>query len=442
MTARYEQLEVVGRGGFGEVVRARLHTDAGFTREVALKVLPDKLDAEAVERLRHEASCLAAVQHRAVVHVDRVEHIDGRWALVMEYVPGADLSHLLKLGPVPARAAFQICEEVAGALHAASEAGVRHRDLKPANLRVTPLGAVKVLDFGLALVAGTDEAGSTGFRAPERLRGEEGPADDVYALGCVLYELLAGRPFGQTTSRRSGHERRVRAALEGLDAADLQCALLSELLAFEPGARPVARAVEARSAQLAGPGMSLRDWAEQAVGFLEGEPVPSLPSEVGFTAPASEPPARPRRWGAAALLLVAVAVVAVAAPSLLSRPAAPEPSATVAPEPIAPAASPVPAPLPAEPEPSPPRKVPIVAPAAAPPPEPAAAPVAAVRYEGATALWLVRDGHRVDLPAEVPEGTWDIWASFRDTPHRHGSVRVAAGEEVVLTCDALQRCSR
>jgi serine/threonine-protein kinase len=295
MSGHYEPLEVVGTGGFGEVVRARLSTDAGFSRIVALKWLPDEVDEAAVEQLRHEARCLACVQHRAVVHVDRVERIGDRWALVMEFVPGLGLGHALALGPVPPRAALQLTGEVAGALHAAWSAHdhhgepqhLLHRDIKPGNLRITASGAVKVLDFGLARSWRTDltveTSGSEGYCSPERLRGIEGPKDDVYALGCVLYEMLSGETFGQAPMSERAHGQRLQTALGELPAGvtEQQRQLLATLLAFDPDTRPDARTLERRCDEVAGTGISLREWTDQAVAFLDRAASPGA-STVAF----------------------------------------------------------------------------------------------------------------------------------------------------------------
>lgn len=276
VSTRYTGIEVIGRGAFGEVARATQHDEGGFERTVALKWLADAVDDEGLARLRAEAWASSQVQHRAAVRVERIERVGDRWALVMEYVPGAGLHHLLHLGPVPVRAAFEICAEVAGALAAAHP--LMHRDLSPANLRITTTGGVKLLDFGLASLApdARDRSGTPGYRSPERLTGSEAPPSDVYALGCVLYAMLAGRPFGRTSPREAAHRMRVQAALRDLDGlGEEQIALVEALLEFDPEQRPTAREVRSRADALAGGGLGLVPWSEQALGFFQSEPTPA-----------------------------------------------------------------------------------------------------------------------------------------------------------------------
>ena len=151
---RYEVLGVLGRGGFGTVYRAQLLGQGGFRKAVALKVLnPDMTGvAEVASRLRDEARILGLVRHRALVQVDGLVQLDGRWAVVMEYVPGVDLRVLLRGGPVPVGPALEVAGEVAGALNAAYSAKgpdgsplrLLHRDIKPGNVLVTAMGEVKV----------------------------------------------------------------------------------------------------------------------------------------------------------------------------------------------------------------------------------------------------------------------------------------------------------
>ncbi|MFZ5477286.1 MAG: protein kinase domain-containing protein [Myxococcota bacterium] len=286
---RYKVLGAVGRGGFGTVYRAELSGEGGFSKVVALKVLnPDmeEVDEMAV-RLRDEARVLGLLRHRAIVQVDGLVRLSGRWTVVMEYVEGADLKQVIAArGPIPATVALSILEEVAGALHVAytrlgpegKALQLLHRDIKPSNIQVTAAGETKLLDFGVARAdfAGREAEtrslmfGSVGYMSPERLDFVDGPEGDVYALGAVLFEMLGGTAFGKTSSKEQRHEARLAAGLDALRAAPVPepvISLVAEMMAYEPGARPIARDLERRASRLraefAGP--SLRDWAEEYV---------------------------------------------------------------------------------------------------------------------------------------------------------------------------------
>jgi serine/threonine-protein kinase len=199
-------VEAVGRGGFGTVYRAELMGPSGFRKQVALKVLnPDLPEAIGVaERLRDEARLLGMLRHRAIVQVDGLHLLNGRWTVVMEFVEGVDLKQLLaEVGPLSPGLALEIVQEVANALHYAYElsadhsvsvratraadgslsvsGGLRllHRDIKPGNIQLTAAGEVKVLDFGVARADFADREaqtqsiyfGSLNYMAPERLDG-------------------------------------------------------------------------------------------------------------------------------------------------------------------------------------------------------------------------------------------------------------------------------
>ncbi|OFW20355.1 MAG: hypothetical protein A3H97_20675 [Acidobacteria bacterium RIFCSPLOWO2_02_FULL_65_29] len=215
----YEIVAAIGAGGMGEVYRAR---DTRLNRDVAIKVLPDSFatDPEPLARFEREAQVLASLNHPNIAHIHGLEESGGLRALVMELVEGEDLSRRIARGAVPIDEALPIAKQIAEALEAAHEHGIVHRDLKPANVKVTPDGTVKVLDFGLAKALGeegggasftplshsptmTNPGGMTGagvilgtaaYMSPEQAKGK--PVDkraDIWAFGCVLYEMLAGR---------------------------------------------------------------------------------------------------------------------------------------------------------------------------------------------------------------------------------------------------------
>jgi serine/threonine-protein kinase len=199
----------------GEVYRAR---DTKLSRDVAIKVLPQAfvVDAERLARFKREAQVLASLNHTNIAAIYGFEDADGVPALVLEFVDGPTLADRIAQGPIPVDEALAIARQIADALEAAHEQGIVHRDLKPANIKLRPDGAVKVLDFGLAKAIEPERAlspshsmsptittpaltqlgmvlGTAAYMSPEQARGR--PADkrsDVWAFGCVLYEMLTG----------------------------------------------------------------------------------------------------------------------------------------------------------------------------------------------------------------------------------------------------------
>ena len=228
----YDITAPIGVGGMGEVYRAR---DTKLGRDVALKVVSETFthDPERVARFQREARLLAALNHPHIATIHGLEESAGGQLLVMELVEGGTLAERLKAGPLPVDEALSIARQVADALQAAHEKGIIHRDLKPANIAFTADGQVKVLDFGLAkALDGAGELagmgvtqsptlsfaatqagvilGTAAYMAPEQAKGK--PADrrsDIWAFGCVLYEMLAGRR-----------------AFDGEDASDTMAAVL------------------------------------------------------------------------------------------------------------------------------------------------------------------------------------------------------------------------
>ena len=214
----YRVIDKLGEGGMGEVYRA---LDTSLKREVALKVLPASVaaDGERLARFQREAELLAALNHPHIAAVYGLERSAGVTALVMELVDGDDLSVRIARGQIPLDEVLPIASQLAEALEAAHEQGIIHRDLKPANIKVRPDGTVKVLDFGLAKALGDEHhvrsgsgyatitspamtqlgmiLGTAAYMAPEQARGKVvDRRADIWAFGCVLYEMLAGvRPF-------------------------------------------------------------------------------------------------------------------------------------------------------------------------------------------------------------------------------------------------------
>ncbi len=157
----YRIIDPLGVGGMGEVYRA---TDTKLGREVAIKVLPAEVkeDPERLARFQREAHLLASLNHPQIAAIYGLEEADGKPFLVLELVPGEDLSARLKRGSIPVDEALEIARQMAEALEEAHNRGIVHRDLKPANVKLTPDGKVKVLDFGLAK-AWTGETGDGSF---------------------------------------------------------------------------------------------------------------------------------------------------------------------------------------------------------------------------------------------------------------------------------------
>jgi len=204
----------IGKGGMGEVYKAK---DQKLGRDVAIKVLPEEFakDADRVARFQREAKLLASLNHPNIAAIYGLEESDGTHFLVLELIEGDTLADRIKSGQIPVEESLKLALQIAEALEAAHEKGVIHRDLKPANIKVTPDGKVKVLDFGLAKAFAGEHAevnlshsptlsevatmqgvilGTAAYMSPEQARGK--PVDkrtDIWAFGCVLYEMLTGK---------------------------------------------------------------------------------------------------------------------------------------------------------------------------------------------------------------------------------------------------------
>ncbi|WP_051132827.1 serine/threonine-protein kinase [Nocardia paucivorans] len=210
---RYRLDRLLGRGGMGQVWLA---VDTTTDRRVALKVLPGELAEDRTYRARfeREAELAARLRDPHIVPIRSHGELDGRLFIEMEYIDGIDLARLLhRDGPLPPARAVDIVAQTAAALDAAHRAGLVHRDVKPPNILVRPDGFVYLIDFGIA--HGSDSTalttaglaiGTWAYMAPERFTGRTDARSDVYSLGCVLYECLAGaRPFGDTDPAQQMH---------------------------------------------------------------------------------------------------------------------------------------------------------------------------------------------------------------------------------------------
>ena len=209
----------------GEVYRA---TDVDLKRQVAFKVLPEVVasDAERLARFQREAELLASLNHPNIATIYGLEKSEHVTALVMELVEGPTLAERIAKGPIPIDETLQIAAQIAAALEAAHEQRIIHRDLKPANIKLRPDGTVKVLDFGLAKTLEATPAvsgsvthsptittamtqpglilGTAAYMSPEQARGDVvDQRADIWAFGCVLYEMLTARlAFGAATPAR------------------------------------------------------------------------------------------------------------------------------------------------------------------------------------------------------------------------------------------------
>lgn len=280
---------VVGSGAFGAVYLCDLVADKGFRRQVAVKVLQrDHPNAQMfMSRVRDEARLLGLLQDDHILKVLEIVSVDGRDAVVMEYVEGLDLAALIEAGHrPPARALAELGGAMAGALHRAHTAvhpatgvplNVIHRDVKPANVMVTSRGGVKLLDFGVARArfearesfTGQFVLGTLNYMAPEYIvTGDVSPAADVYGLGLVIWEAAIGEVFGQPRLKLEQHLPRQEAQLARIVGEFEPLApLLGRMLAWDPKQRPDTMEVEQELVALADNirGSGLRAWCGTVV---------------------------------------------------------------------------------------------------------------------------------------------------------------------------------
>lgn len=304
---RYALGALLGRGGMGEVWVAY---DQRIGRNVAVKTLRRQGQSQGeVDRFLREAQTAGRLSHPNIVTVHDVgQDEDGTLYLVMELLGGSDLSAVLSFGPPPVASVLGWAVQIAAGLNAAHAAGIAHHDLKPANVQLTETGLVKILDFGIArYVSATTKAssvvGTVAYIAPERLQGNTGDGrSDLYALGCMLYELITGAaPFrgDSPAAVMLAHVTQLPnpAPLQRADVPEQLQRLVLALLAKDPNARPAtAQLVQAQLIDIG---------ARTAAAAAPTVPAPTL------LYPQPQPTA-PRRFSRKAIAAAASAAVLVA----------------------------------------------------------------------------------------------------------------------------------
>ena len=312
----YEVVAQIGAGGMGEVYQAH---DTKLGRDVAIKVLPEAFadDAERLARFQREAKMLASLNHPNIATIHGLEQSGGVQYLVMELVSGETLAERVKRdGAVPIEEALIIAKQIAEALEAAHEKGIIHRDLKPANVKVTPEGKVKVLDFGLAKAfegdATTEDIGNSptlsraatmqgvilgtaAYMSPEQARGKVvDKRTDIWAFGCVLYELLTGKQ-----------------AFHGEDITEILAAVVMKEPAFDALPSNISPSIRVLLQRCLRKDRRQRT-PDAATIRIEIEDAIAAPKEVGATQAA---PTSMGKWllavGAVAAALALIAVVAL-----------------------------------------------------------------------------------------------------------------------------------
>jgi serine/threonine-protein kinase len=340
---KYRLVELIGRGGMGEVWKA---FDTATRRVVAVKVLPAQLAADPVfeERFRHEAFAAAGLSNPHVVPIHNFGEIEGRLYVDMRLIEGRDLEHILADGPMAPARAVKIIEQIASALNAAHKIGLVHRDVKPSNILVAEDDFAYLIDFGIARAAGETKLTATGnvvgtwpYMAPERFTtGQTDTRSDIYALACVLYECLTSvRPFPgdsveqQIASHLTTPPPRPSNTRPGL-TPELD-AVIAAGMAKNPDERYGTTTEMARAAAAAiansgrtSPAAELySSWT--AVGTAPSMPTQAFAEKSGPAAdaptqarPVAAPPqgaetAAPRPWQRRTALVVPIAIVAIVA---------------------------------------------------------------------------------------------------------------------------------
>jgi serine/threonine protein kinase/Flp pilus assembly protein TadD len=296
----YEILGSLGTGGMGEVYRAR---DTRLERDVAVKVLPERLatDPHALTRFQREARAVAALSHPNIVALYDTGLEQGMPYVIMELLEGETLGRHLKRSALDWRGALAIASAVADGMAAAHAKGIIHRDIKPENLYLTANGGVKILDFGLARLEKTTPTptglsatvtfetqqgvvlGTVSYMAPEQVRGQHADArSDVFALGCVLFEMVTGqRPFpGETTADVMAailHSAPPLLSESGRSRPAALDRVITRCLEKDPARRFPSGAELAAALKAIPPDSALQDSVRQHQGETLVEPVPRRP---------------------------------------------------------------------------------------------------------------------------------------------------------------------
>ena len=350
---RYQLLSRVAIGGMGEVWQA---TDLVIGRTVAIKILKDEYlgDPGFLERFRAEARHAALVNHEGIANVYDYGEEEGSAFLVMELVPGEALSTILERERVlPADQVLDYVAQTAAALHAAHQAGLVHRDIKPGNLLITPDGRVKITDFGIARIADQVPLTATGqvmgtvqYLSPEQASGHPAsPSTDIYSLGIVAYEALAGRrPF-------TG-ESQVAIAMAQINEAPPELPvtvaepvrnLVFAAIAKKPADRPATAQLFARAAQALRRGdvraaaaivPAIASWAAATAATrvmaspAGDESTRVLPSMTETPTVQTEAQRSPWTWPLVALIGLLIVLLVGALIAVFAQPSGPEPEPT------------------------------------------------------------------------------------------------------------------
>jgi Tol biopolymer transport system component len=327
----YEVIAKIGAGGMGEVYRAR---DTRLNRDVAIKTLPDTLlnDPERIARFEREAQVLATLNHQHIGQIYGVEEVGAQRYFILELVEGRSLADVIRAGALPFAEALALARQILDALETAHEKGIVHRDLKPANIMVRADGLAKVLDFGLARVAvdpsidisdsptktssSPTEAGAilgtAAYMSPEQAKGQLADRrSDVWAFGCVFYEMLTGR----RAFAGDGPSDILAAVLRG----DPDWSALPHDV--PPGVRTLIQRCLARDRKARVPEIA-------SVRFMLDDAVAPVGAAASASKAIAVTPSRERGWMALAILMAMIAVGAGA--WMLLRPArSPSPAGVV-----------------------------------------------------------------------------------------------------------------
>jgi serine/threonine protein kinase len=321
---RYRLIELLGRGGMGEVWRAH---DTVTERTMAIKVLPTHLadDNQFQQRFRREAKAAAGLDEPHVVPIFDFGEIEGRLYVAMRLIQGQDLQDLLSEGPFQPAYAVRIIEQIAAALHAAHRIGLVHRDVKPSNILITGDDFAYLIDFGIARAAGETSltsssitVGTWAYMAPERFKGIADARADVYALACVLYQSLTSKlPFPGESFEQLATAHMFEPPPQPSMVQDGVPPAMDHVIATGLAKDPDQRYQTAKDlTQAARAALTTQEQAQADTAMADTQAAPTSPAPVGTPAP--EVDAAPSRndpgdqkAGKPRLMVVAAAFVAV-----------------------------------------------------------------------------------------------------------------------------------